>query len=162
MTCVCNSLWSRISEAFSVKLSEKYRQNLVVHEVYIGIGLKKSYRSSSSYLLHTVAHLCNQFIYVFAVLISTPRFKSNNIYQTRPKIKLLQKYCKIFKHWGLRPQTPNGFRRLGVLPPYQKAQPSCCKFLALHMVRESVLRMQMQFIKIFHQSQERKSRCMKE
>ena len=136
MTCVCNSLWRRISEAFSVKLSEKYRQNLVVYEVYIGIGLKKSYRSSSSYHPHTVAHLCNQFIHVFAVLISMQRFKSNNLYQTRPKVKLLlQKYCKIFKRWGLCPQTPNGIRRPGVLPPYQKAQPSCCKFLALHLVR---------------------------
>ena len=98
MTCVCNGLWRRISEAFSVKLGEKYRQNLVVYEVYIGIGLKKSYRSSSSYHPHTVAHLCNQFIHVFAVLISMPRFKSNNLYQTRSKIKLLlQKNCKIFE-----------------------------------------------------------------
>ena len=136
MTCVCNSLWGRISEAFSVKLSEKYRQNLVVYEVYIGIGPKKSYRSSSSNHPHTVAHLGNQFNHVFAVLISMPRFKSNNLYQTRPKNKLLmQKYCKIFKSWRLCPLTPNGFRRLGVLPPYQKAQPSCCKFLALHLVR---------------------------
>ena len=93
MTCVCNSLWRRISEAFSVKLSEKYRQNLVVYEVYISIGLKKSYRSSSSYYPHAVAHLCNRFIRVFVVLISMPRFKSNNLDQTRPKVKLLP-YCK--------------------------------------------------------------------
>ena len=78
----------------SVKIGEKYGQNLVVYEVYIGIGLKKSYRSSSSYHPHTVAHFCNQFNHVFAVLISMPHFKSNNLYQTRPKYKLLlQKYC---------------------------------------------------------------------
>ena len=82
-------MWRRISEAFSVKLSEKYRQNLVDYEIYISISLKKLYRSSFSYHPHTVAHLCNQFIHVFAVLISMPRFKRNNLYQTRPKIKLL-------------------------------------------------------------------------
>ena len=86
--------WRRISEAFSVKLSEKYRPNLVVYELYIGIGLNTSYRLSSSYHPHTVADLCIQFNHVFAVLISMPRF---NLDQTRPKIKLLlQKYCKIF------------------------------------------------------------------
>ena len=127
-------LWRKISEAFSVKLNEKYGQNLVVYELYISIGRKKSYQSSSSYHPQTVAHLCNQFNHVFAVLISMPRFKSNNLYQTRPKIKLsLQKNCKIFERLGLSPQTPNGFRQLGALPPYQKAQPSCCKFLALHL-----------------------------
>ena len=70
----------RISEAFRVESSEKYRQNLVVYELYIGIGLKKSYRSSSIFHPHPVAHLCNQFNHVFAVLISMPRFKSNNFY----------------------------------------------------------------------------------
>ena len=36
-----------------------------------------------------------------------PRFKSIIFYQYCPKIKLfLKKKCKIFKHWGLRPQTP--------------------------------------------------------
>ena len=34
-------LWKRISEAFRFKSSEKYRQNLVVYELYISIGLKK-------------------------------------------------------------------------------------------------------------------------
>ena len=107
----------RISEAFHVKLSEKYRQNLVVYELYISIGLKKSYRLSSIFYPHTVAHLCNQFNHVFAVLISMPRFKSNKFCKTRSKIKLLlQKNCKIFECWGLCPQTPNGFWRLGVAP----------------------------------------------
>ena len=76
-------------EAFSAKLNGIYRQNFGVNELYIGIGLKKSYQWRSSYHPHTVAHLCKQFNYVFAVLISTPRFKGNNFYQTRPKIKLL-------------------------------------------------------------------------
>ena len=59
---------------------------------------KKSYRSSSSLHPHTVAHLCNQFNHVFAMLISMPRFKSSNLNQTRPKIKLLlQKNYKIAK-----------------------------------------------------------------
>ena len=36
-----------------------------------------------------------------------PRFKSIIFYQYSPKIKLfLKKKCKIFKRWGLRPQTP--------------------------------------------------------
>ena len=38
---------------------------------------------------HTVTRLCNPFDHVFAVLIFMPRFKSINLYQTRPKIKLL-------------------------------------------------------------------------
>ena len=76
-------------EAFSAKLNEIYRQNLGVSELYIGIGLKKSYQWRSSYYPHTVAHLCNQLNHVFAVLISTPRFKGNNFYQTKLKIKLL-------------------------------------------------------------------------
>ena len=103
MTCVCSSLWRRINEAFSVKLSEKYRQILVVYEVYIGIGLKKSYRSSSSNHPHTVAHLCNQFNHVFAVLILCHVLKA--IIFTKLGLKLSY-YCKIFKHWGLCPQTP--------------------------------------------------------
>ena len=110
-------LWRRIREAFQVKSSEKYRQNLVVYELYISIGLKKSYRLSSIFYPHTVAHLCNQFNHVFAVLISMPRFKSNKFCKTRSKIKLLlQKNCKIFECWGPCPQTPNGFRRLEVAP----------------------------------------------
>ena len=36
-----------------------------------------------------------------------PRFKSIISYQYSPKTKLiLKKKCKIFKRWGLRPQTP--------------------------------------------------------
>ena len=94
-------LWRRIREAFHVKSSEKYRQNLVVYELYISIGLKKSYRSSSIFYPHTVAHLCNQFNHVFAVLISMPRFKSNKFCKTRSKIKLLLQ----------------NLRMLGALPP---------------------------------------------
>ena len=33
-------------------------------------------------------YLCNQFNYVFALLISMSHFKSMNFYQSRPKIKL--------------------------------------------------------------------------
>ena len=93
----------------------------------MGIGLKKSYRSSSSYHPHTVAHLCNQLNHVFAVLFSISHFAKNNFYQTRPKIKLLlQKNCKIFKG--------NSFQwfpvaRGSALNP--KAQPPHYKFLAL-------------------------------
>ena len=45
---------------------------------------------------------------MFALPISKPRFKSITFfYQNSPKIKLfLQKKCKIFKCWGLRPHTP--------------------------------------------------------
>ena len=93
------------------------------------IGLKKSYRSSSSHHPHTVGPLCNQFNHVFAVLISMPRFKSNNFYQTRPKIMLLlQKNCKIFECWRLCPQTPNGFWRLGSAPHTQKLSPPIANF----------------------------------
>ena len=36
-----------------------------------------------------------------------PRFKSNNLYQTRPKIKLLfQKNLKVFERWELAPRPP--------------------------------------------------------
>ena len=60
-----------------------------------------SYRLSSSYHPHTVAHLCIQFNHVFAVLISMPSFKSNKLDQARPKIaKKLQ-----------------NLRMLGALPP---------------------------------------------
>ena len=96
--------------------------NLVVYELYIGIGLKKSYRLSSSYHPHTVAHLCIQFNHFFAVLISMPRFKSNNLDQIRPKIKLLlQKKLQNLQTLGALPPTTNGFWRLGVPPTYQKA-----------------------------------------
>ena len=83
---------------------------------------EKVCRLSSSYRTHTVVHLRYQFNPVFAVLISMPRFKSNNFYQTRPKIKLLlQKNCTIFECWGLWPQTPNGFQQLGVAPTLKSA-----------------------------------------
>ena len=43
-----------------------------------------------------ITHLRSQFIHVFALLISMPRFKSINFCQNRPEIKiLLQKNCKI-------------------------------------------------------------------
>ena len=65
-----------------------------------------------------IAHLCKQFNQ-FALPISMPRFKSIIFYQYSPKIKLfLKKKCKIFKRWGLRPQTP-------------KTAPRNCEFLAL-------------------------------
>ena len=97
--------------------------------VYITIGLKKSYRSSSSHHSHTVGPLCNQFNHVFAVVISMPRFKSNNLYQTRPKIMLLlQKHCKIFERWGLCLQTPNGLPAAGLRPHTQKHSPLIANF----------------------------------
>ena len=46
-----------------------------------------------------------------------PRFKNIIFYQYSPKIKLfLKKKCKIFKRWGLRPQTPVP-PASGALPP---------------------------------------------
>ena len=93
----------------------------------MGIGLKKSYWSSSSYHPHTVAHLCNQFNHVFAVLFSISHFARNNFYQTRPAIKLLlQRNCKIFK--GNRFQWFPVARGSALNP---KAQPPHYKFLAL-------------------------------
>ena len=126
-------LWRRISEAFHVKLSEKYRQNLVVYELYISIGLKKSYRLSSIFYPHTVAHLCNQFNHVFAVLISMPRFKSNKFCKTRSKISYYRKkIAKSSNAGGFAPRPPMASGGWG-LPPYQKTQLSRCKFLALHL-----------------------------
>ena len=53
-----------------------------------------------------------------------PRFKSIIFYQYSPKIKLfLKKKCKIFKRWGLCPQTPNSLWQLGALPPDPQIQP---------------------------------------
>ena len=129
-------LWRRVSEVVSVKLNGKYRQNLVVDELYVCIGLKKSCRWISSYHPHTVAHLCKQLSHVFAVRNTMPCFNSNNLYQTRPKIQLLlQKNCKFASAGGFssNPQSVNGFRQLGAPPPYQKTQPSRCKFLAFHL-----------------------------
>ena len=61
-----------------------------------------------------------------------PRFKSIIFYQYSPKIKLfLKKKCKIFKRWGLRPQTPNNLWQLGALPPNPLNGPRNCEFLAM-------------------------------
>ena len=52
-----------------------------------------------------------------------PRFKNSIFLLNSPKIKLfLQKKCKIFERWGLRPQTPK-------LVPHRK-------FLATRLVEE--------------------------
>ena len=53
-----------------------------------------------------IAHLCNWYNLVFALLISLSRFNSNNFYQNRPKIKLFfPKKYKIFERWRRSPQT---------------------------------------------------------
>ena len=79
---------------------------------------------------------------MFALPISMPRFKSIIFYQNKPKIKLfLQKNAKFSSAgasapsapgpqasdgWGLRPQTPHGFRRLEAPPTkFQIASPRC-------------------------------------
>ena len=81
-----------------------------------------SYRLSSNYHPHTVAHLCTQFNHVFAVLISMPSFKSNKLDQTRPKIKLLlQKIAKSSNAGGFAPRPPMASGVFGFCPPYQKA-----------------------------------------
>ena len=54
---------------------------------------------------------------MFALLISMPRVKSIIFYQNRTKIKLfLQKKCKIFERWGLRPQTSMSPAAVGFAP----------------------------------------------
>ena len=69
-----------------------------------------------------------------------PRCKSNNLFQTRPKIKLLlQKNCKIFERWGFAPRPPTASGSWA-LPPYPKAQPSHCKFLVLHLASTGFIR----------------------
>ena len=45
-----------------------------------------------------------------------PRFKSIIFHQYSPKIKLFKKKCKIFKRWGLRPQTPRASGGWGLCP----------------------------------------------
>ena len=53
-----------------------------------------------------------------------PRFKSITFYQFSPKIKLfLKKKCKIFKRWGLRPQTPVPTAAGGFAPRPPKQPP---------------------------------------
>ena len=60
-----------------------------------------------------------------------PCFRSIIFYQNSPKTKLfLKKKCKIFKRWGLCPQTPNSLRRLGAPPPDPRNSPLNCEFLA--------------------------------
>ena len=56
------------------------------------------------------------------MLISTPRFKGNNFYQTRPKIKvLLQKIAKSLSAGSFAPKPSHGFQQLGAPPQYQKS-----------------------------------------
>ena len=50
-----------------------------------------------------IAHFCNYYNHVLALLISLPRFNSINFYQCKPKFKLFK--------------TIQNFRALGVLPP---------------------------------------------
>ena len=52
-----------------------------------------------------IAHLFNQFNYVFALLISMARFKCINFYQNRPIIKLLLQKIQIF--WPLGAPLPD-------------------------------------------------------
>ena len=128
----------------------------------MSIGLIKSYQMSSSHHPHTVARLCYQFNHVFAVLISIPHFMRNNFYQARPNIELLlQKNCKIFEGWGLRPQTPNGFRPPETLLSTQKHSPfisnfRLCIWLVVSTGNANALQQN------FCQSQVQKSTCMKE
>ena len=54
-----------------------------------------------------ISSLATSHMYNFATSLIIVTFKSNNFYQNRPKIKFFwQKNHKIFKRWGLRPQTP--------------------------------------------------------
>ena len=54
-----------------------------------------------------IAHSCNQYNHVFALLISMPCFNSINFDQNTPKIKsFFPKNYKIFERLGLCSQTP--------------------------------------------------------
>ena len=100
----------------------------------MGIGLIKSYQTSSSHHPHTVARLCNQFNHVFAVLISIPHFVRNNFYQARPNIELLlQKNCKHLRGLGALPPDPQWFPAARDSALHPKAQPFHFKFQALYL-----------------------------
>ena len=135
----------------------------MVYWLEIKLGLK-FYHYHQAHHSHAVAHLCNQFNHVFALLISMSRFKSNNnLYQTGPQTKLfLQKNCKIFDRCELCPLTPNSFRQLAAPPSYPKVQLSHCKFLALHFAGIVSTTNVNANIKIYRQSQVQTSWCMKE
>ena len=77
----------------------------------------------------TVAHLCNQFNFAFAALISMPHFKGINFYQTRPKIKLLLlKTYEIFGCWELCPRPPTASCSWGFCPHNPKQSPPIADF----------------------------------
>ena len=61
---------------------------------------------------------------------------------------------------GLCPQTPNGFRWLGVAP-IPKTTTLSLQIFGFAPGLWSVLGVQMRYIKIFRQSQVQKSRCMR-
>ena len=67
-----------------------------------------------------VAHFCNHFNLVFALLILMSRFNSINFYQNRLEIKLfLKKNTKILSAVAPRLRAsgdPNRLRRLGLRP----------------------------------------------
>ena len=94
-----------------------------------------------------IAHLCKQFNQVCTTNFYAT-FKSIIFYQYSPKIKLfLKKKCKIFKRWGLRPQTPvppaaGGFAPRPPIasgcwgpPPRLPKHPLSCKFSATCLPR---------------------------
>ena len=54
-----------------------------------------------------IAHLCNSYNHIFALLIAMPRFNSINFYQKRPKIKLfLPKSTKFLGAGGSASRPP--------------------------------------------------------
>ena len=103
---------------------------MVVNNLISRYWLEKILSVELNHHPHIAAHLCNQFNHVLTVLISIPRFKSNNLFQAKPKIKFLLQNLRALG--ALRPD-PNGFRRLEAPPPYPQAQLSHCKFLLLHL-----------------------------
>ena len=67
-----------------------------------------------------------------------PRFKSNNFYQNRPKIKLfLQKKAKFLRPGGF---APNGLWQLGTKPLDPQISLRHCEFLVTRLVGSKKLK----------------------
>ena len=100
-----------------ISFSIKYRRNRLLLQSFIELPvlyftiyqLVNKRSEILAIAISHMAHICNLYNHVFALLISMPRFNSINFYQNGPKIKIffLKKY-KIFERcasggWGLCP-----------------------------------------------------------
>ena len=73
--------------------------------------------------------------HVFALLISKPRFDSNNLYQNRPEIELFLPTNTKFWNPEIRPQLPVP-PAAGSFPPHPKTA-LLFKFLATRLINEN-------------------------